>query len=93
MKRVPWRCDSCEKENLIDLLDLQSRAVDKIVTGRGFTCEKCGKWVEISYSSTSLKEAEKKLSRYMPEHEQYRFLLKKLIHKASGMAEKVRSYD
>lgn len=29
----------------------------------------------------------------MPEHEQYRFLLKKLIHKASGMAEKVRSYD
>lgn len=29
----------------------------------------------------------------MPEHEQYRFLLKKLIHKASGMAEKVRSDD
>lgn len=73
---------------MIDLLALDIKPVDKIIHARGFECEKCGTWQALSYTSASLREAENKLARYTPRHEQFCFLFKKLLHKASGMAEK-----
>lgn len=86
---VPWKCGSCSVINMIDLLALESKPVDKIVSARGFCCKKCGEWQAVSYTSTSLREAESKLARYTPRHEQFMFLFKRLLHKASHMAEKM----
>lgn len=74
---------------MINVLALEIKPVDKIISARGFECEKCGVWQALSYTSESLREAENKLSRYKPMHKQFVFLFKKLIHKASNMAEKI----
>lgn len=78
----------CGSVNLIDLLSLQNKPVDKIISARGFDCSSCAAWQVISYTSTSLEDMQQKLSRYTPEHEQYQFILKKLMRKAISMAEK-----
>lgn len=86
--RVPWLCSACNCVNLIDLMDLESVTIDKLRTARGFTCNRCDGWTALSYTSPSLREMERKIERYTPAHEQYQFLLKKLMHKAMGMAQR-----
>lgn len=89
MSAIPWRCVNCGASNMIDVLGLEVMPVDRVVSVRGFKCEKCGAWNEVGYESQSLQEAERKLERYSPTQKKYGFLLKKLIHKARSLAEKI----
>jgi hypothetical protein len=86
--RVPWQCGTCGSVNLIDLLGLESRPVDKIISARGFVCGACRDWQVIFHTSISFDEMSRKLARYTPGHEQYKFLLKKLMRKAISMAQR-----
>lgn len=74
--------------NLIDLLGLENRPIDKIISARGYECGMCRQWQAVIYTSTSFEEMGRKLERYTPGHEQYQFLLKKLMRKAISMAER-----
>lgn len=73
---------------MLDMQNLSEWPVDRLVTAQGFTCEKCGTREAVSYTSLSLREAEKKLSRYRPDQAQFRYLFAKLVRKASGMRKK-----
>lgn len=86
---VPWNCSKCGFENMIDLQSLSEWPVDRLITAQGFTCENCGAREAVSYTSVSLQEAERKLSRYRPDQGQFRFLFAKLLRKVSGMNEKM----
>lgn len=88
---MPWNCSACSHENMIDMENLTELTVNKLVDAQGFFCENCGSWEAVSYTSMSLKEAEKKLKRYTPEHRQFRFLFNKLARKVSGMVERMNS--
>lgn len=85
---VPWLCNSCGRTNLVDLFRLEEIPMDRITSMRGFTCAYCRDFQVISYSSLTVRDAEKKLSRYTPKHEQYQFMIQKLIRKLRGMREK-----
>lgn len=69
--------------------DLSEWPVDRLITAQGFVCEKCEAREVVSYTSVSLQEAEKKLSRYRPDQGQFRYLFAKLLRKVSGMNEKM----
>ena len=75
---------------MIDLLALENRQVswNKIISARGFHCQTCHNWQKLFYTSTSMEELRRKLERYTPYHEQYQFLLRKLMHKALSMAQR-----
>lgn len=85
---LPWICSTCGFENMIDLQNLDEWPVDKLITAQGFICENCKAREAVSYTSVSLQEAEKKLSRYRPDQAQFKFLFAKLLRKTSGMMEK-----
>lgn len=74
---------------MIDMQSLSEWPVDRLLTAQGFICEKCQTREAVSYTSVSLKEAEKKLSRYRPDQAQFRYLFAKLLRKLSGMVEKI----
>jgi len=85
--KVPWTCPRCPTVTLVDLLRLEKEPINKVISACGYTC-RCQYFVVLRYTSPSLQEAEIKLRRYNPRQEQYRFLLKKLLRKAVGMAER-----
>ena len=66
--------------------------VDRLVSAQGFTCEKCQTREAVSHTSVSLREAEKKLSRYRPGQLQFRYLFAKLLRKTSGINERINSH-
>ena len=84
---VPWTCPACAGVTLIDLQNLDVRPVNKIVNKIGYQCT-CGEFVEIRCDSGNFRELAGRLERYTPVHEQYQFLLRKLIHKAVNMMDK-----
>lgn len=84
MIELPWLCSNGH-ENMIDLENLSEWPLDKVTTVQGFMCEVCGSVEAISHRTTSLAEAERKLSRYRPEQKQFQFLFVKLVHKAEGL--------
>lgn len=88
---LPWNCSTCGFENMIDVQNLSEWPMDRLICAQGFTCEKCEARVAVSYTSVSLRDAEKKLSRYRPDQTQFRFLFAKLLRKVSGMNEKMTS--
>lgn len=88
---LPWKCSTCAFENMIDLQNLAEWTVDRLITAQGFVCENCQAWEAVSYTSTSLQEAERKLSRYRPDQGQFKFLFAKLLRKASGMVERMQT--
>ena len=48
---------------MVDVEHLISWPLDRIVTARGFVCERCGDREAISYSNSSLEEALRQLTR------------------------------
>jgi len=82
---TPWRCSKCGAENWIDLERLTEWPLDRLMSAMGYVCEGCGMREAISYTTTSLLEAERKLTRYAPGDRKYRFLFGKLVSKQSGV--------
>lgn len=85
MMEIPWFCGNCGHENMVDLENLSEWPLDKIVTAQGFTCSKCESREAISHRTTSLIEAERKLSRYHPGQEQFQHHFWKILHKLEGL--------
>lgn len=70
---------------MVALDRLSEWPLDNLMTAQGFTCAFCGAREAVSYSTPSLREAERKLNRYPPGHPQFRFLFAKLLRKAEGI--------
>lgn len=85
---IPWFCGSCGYENMVDLENLSEWPLDKIITAQGFTCSICGTREAISHRTTSLEEAERKLSRYHPGQDQFQFQFRKILRKLQGLNER-----
>jgi hypothetical protein len=85
---LPLNCQSCGKENIVDLEKLESRPLDKIVTAKGYTCVNCSRWEAVIFTTSSLEEAMRKLQTYPPSHSKYQFLFAKAFRKARGLRER-----
>lgn len=80
----PWVCNGCGKQTMIDLLKLERRAVDKIVSVDGYVCG-CGMWVGMFYSTIALREAFRKLEGLDVKRKDYKFHFGKVLRKAQGI--------
>jgi len=89
---LPWMCTRCGWENWIDLEGLTERPLDKLLTAQGYECRNCGMWEAISYTTPSMREAERKLTRYAPGHHKFAFLLAKLVTKQTGVNKRGEAY-
>lgn len=69
---------------MIDLENLESWPLDRVISARGFVCG-CGMRNVVSYSTVSLEEQMRKLTRYSPGHPKFRFLFQKTLRKAEGV--------
>lgn len=87
MIEFPWKCRKCGAETMININDLESRPLSKIVMEQGYKC-KCGAWEAVSRTSLSLEEAMSKLMRYSPGHPKFEYHFLALVRKATGMMEK-----
>jgi hypothetical protein len=82
---LPWRCVTCNQENMIDLEKLAERPLDRLVSVREFRCEKCGMWQAVCFRTVSLMEQIRKLMRYPPQHPKFGFLFARVLRKAGGV--------
>ena len=82
---MPWNCQACGYENMIDMDNLFEWPLDKLVTAQGFTCENCGMREAIAHRTASLSEAERKLTRHRPGSSQFQWQFQKLVRKAEGL--------
>lgn len=81
---TPWRC-ACGAENWIDLERLTEWPLDRLLSAMGYVCTNCGMREAISYTTPSLREAERKLTRYAPSHSKYPYLIGRLVTKQRGV--------
>ena len=81
----PWRCEQCGKQSMIDLTKLERRAVNKIVTAKGFVCAGCTGWQAVFFTTRSLDDALMKLERLDVRRKDYRFHFGKALRKAEGV--------
>jgi hypothetical protein len=89
---IPWVCRNCGGENWIDLLDLFEWPMDKLTTAMGFICTDCGMREAISFSTPSLRDAERRLTSYEPTHRKFPWLFGRLVRKQSGVNERGEAY-
>lgn len=85
---IPWRCGGCGRESMVDLDNLLTWPVDKVISAEGFRCAFCEAIVVVGYMTTSLKDNMCKLLRYPPEHKKFLFKFKKALKKAEGVNER-----
>jgi C4-type Zn-finger protein len=91
MSELPFTCPACNKENMVDMENLDGKPVNKIVTELGFMCE-CGTWVRLSYTTRSLDDALIKLEKKSPGSAGYHYHFAKALRKAEGVQEKYGSF-
>lgn len=89
---LPWICTRCRGENWIDLEGLTEWPLDKLITAQGYECEHCGMREAISYTTPSMRAAERKLERYAPNHRKFPFILGKLLTKQIGINARGEAY-
>lgn len=82
---IPWICRDCRAENWIDLECLEKWPLDRLMSAMGYVCNNCGMREAISYTTPSMRAAERKLTRYAPGHKKFQFVLVSLIRKQSGV--------
>ena len=69
---------------MVDLDNLLTWPVDKVISAEGFLCG-CGKKEAVSFMTVSLKDKMRKLLRYPPEHAKFAYKFGKLLKKAEGV--------
>lgn len=82
---TPWTCRDCGGENWVDLESLDKWPLDRLMSAMGYVCKHCGMREAISYTTPSMRAAERKLTRYAPGHRKFQFVLASLIRKQSGV--------
>lgn len=90
--KVPFICRNCAGENWVDMDDLTEWPLDRLITAQGYKCSQCEVLEAISYTSRSMQDAERKLSRYAPAHPKFRLLVDKLVRKQRGLNERGEAY-
>ena len=70
---------------MIDLDNLESWPLDKVMNAKGFSCRYCGMRNVVGYTTVSLEEQMRKLTRYSPDHPKFSFLFRKTLRKAEGV--------
>jgi len=89
---VPFVCRECGRENWVEMESLSEWPVDRLITAQGFECKHCEVKEAISYTSRSLQDAERKLSRYEPAHPKFAFIVSKLVRKQKGLNMRGEAY-
>lgn len=87
----PWPCSKCGTENLVDLEKLVHWPIDRIVIAEGFFCVACGAKVVVTYWTSSLMDATRKLKNFAPRQHQFGFHLMKAAKKALLLRERIES--
>lgn len=77
---------------MVDFQNLSTRPMGKLYAAEGYFCEHCGAWEAVSYTNPSLRDGERKLSRYRPGQRQFQFLFSKLYRKQCGVNERGEAY-
>ena len=88
MCEMPWRCPVCKNERMVDFDKLEQRPVGRTMNSVGYNCS-CGNFVIIGYMTDSISDALSKLQRYKPTKTQYQYRLRRLVHKAISLNEKM----
>ena len=58
----PFVCSVCHETNMVDLDNLETRQVDRVLRARGYTCT-CGSWYPLFVTNSLLDQALLKLER------------------------------
>lgn len=85
---LPLNCRSCGKENIVEIDNLESRPLDKIITAKGYVCTNCSRWEAVIFTTSSFEDAMRKLKSYAPSSKKYPFLFAKALRKAKGLWER-----
>lgn len=88
---IPWAC-RCGEENWIDLENLFEWPLDRLLTAQGFVCTRCGMREAISYTTPSLREAERKLTHYKPGTPKFAWYFGRLAKKQTGVNARGETY-
>lgn len=84
----PLRCQSCGRENWIDLENPIPAVVDKVAWVEEFDCQFCNGRIKFFYNTKILNDAMLKLKRYEPKHAAFLFVFAKTLRKAIGIRSK-----
>lgn len=77
---------------MVDLDDLDSRPLNKVITSEGYICQGCGAWEAVFHTSISLEETLRTVNLYPPGHPKFLFLFQKAVRKAQGIHERGEAY-
>lgn len=69
---------------MVDFENLSEWPVDKLISARGFKCERCGMMEAVAYSTVSLDDKLRKLLRYEG-HPKFVYYFKTTLRKAEGV--------
>ena len=70
---------------MVDLDNLLTWPVDKVISAEGFQCEFCEMMEAVCFTTVSLQDKMRTLLRYPPEHKKHPFLFGKVLKKAEGV--------
>jgi len=73
---------------MVDMENLDRQPVDKVASRLGFTCQECGFWVTVSYTTRLLDDALRKLASRSTNSAGYHFHFAKTLKKCEGVQEK-----
>ena len=73
---------------MVDMDNLESDPVDKVVTRLGTRCTNCDAWVTISYTTRLLEDALDKLTKRSPNSAGYHYHFAKALKKCEGVQER-----
>lgn len=72
---------------MIDYASLDSRPLSKLVAAEGFTCEHCGRWEAVFYTTKSLMALLERLENMKPSHKKFQYYFAKTLKKAEAVQE------
>ena len=88
MSTLPVMCPSCLKEVMVEMENLETKPIDKVVSRLGVTCTSCDEWVTLSYTTRLLEDALKKLESRPTSGASYHYHFAKALKKCEGIQER-----
>lgn len=79
-----WLCE-CGQETLIEYERLESRPLDRLMTARGYQCERCNQWKPVFYTTQLLDAMLRKLESYDPSRRDFQFHFGKALRRTEDI--------
>jgi len=89
--KLPQRCE-CGVITDIDMSNMESRPLSKVVFIEGYTCPSCGEWKPLFVNSVPLQEKLERLASLRPGSKKLRYEFTKLLNRAIRLQEKHGSF-